>query len=56
MSLQQEVTTKKSPIKSMKGKAWVSKDVPLGGMVKAEQELQGFGKQTIELKDFGSGK
>lgn len=51
-----EVTTKKGPLTSMTGKAWVSKDVPLGGMVKAEQDLKGFGKQIMELKDFGSGK
>lgn len=51
-----EITTKKGPVTSMTGKAWVSKDVPLGGMVKAEQDIKGFGKQIMELKDFGSGK
>ena len=51
-----EVNSKKGPLTSMIGKAWVCKDVPLGGMVKAEQDIKGFGKQTLELKDFGSAK
>ena len=51
-----EVTSKSGPLQSMIGKAWVCKDVPLGGMVKAEQDIKGVGKQTLELKDFGSAK
>jgi hypothetical protein len=39
-----------------KGKAWISSEVPLNGLVKSEQEIAGTGKQQMELKDFGSGK
>jgi len=39
---------------SMKGKSWVSADVPLGGLVRSENDVTGIGKQTLELKDHGS--
>jgi len=39
---------------TVKGKAWVSKDVPLGGLVKMESEMGGLGKQSMELVGFGS--
>ncbi|HYG73535.1 MAG TPA: hypothetical protein VEK08_00780 [Planctomycetota bacterium] len=41
---------------TIKGKAWVSPEVPLGGLVKSENEIVGMGKQSLELKDFGTGK
>ena len=39
-----------------KGKAWVSTEVPLGGLVKSEGEMVGAGKQKMELTGFGSGQ
>ncbi|MGD0090427.1 MAG: hypothetical protein ABSE73_10955 [Planctomycetota bacterium] len=41
---------------SMKGKAWVCPDVPLGGMVKSESDMGGRGTMTVELVDFGTAK
>jgi hypothetical protein len=36
-----------------KGKAWVSTEIPLGGLVKSEGEMAGAGKQKMELSGFG---
>jgi hypothetical protein len=44
----QEVTTKT--------KVWTCPDVPLGGMVKMENDVGANGKSTMELTDFGTGK
>jgi len=38
---------------SQKGKFWRSSDVPLGGLVKSESEMQ-MGKMSMELTGFGS--
>ena len=39
-----------------KSKVWTSADVPMGGMVKMENDLGTMGKSSMELTDFGSGK
>ena len=39
-----------------KSKIWTCADVPLGGMVKMENDLGANGKSSMELTDFGSGK
>lgn len=40
-----------------KSKVWMAPDsVPLGGLVKMENDAGGTGKTTMELKDFGSAK
>lgn len=40
-----------------KSKVWTAPDaVPLGGMVKMENDMGGVGKTTMELKDFGNSK
>lgn len=41
---------------TFKGKAWVCPDVPLGGLVKAETDMEALGKSSMELLSFGSGK
>jgi hypothetical protein len=51
-----EVVMKKPMPMTVKSKAWVSTDVPLGGMVKTEQDLGQMGKQVMEMKDCGFGK
>lgn len=52
-----EATTKSAGgAMTMKGKSWVSPEIPLGGVVKSETDLGAMGKQSMELKDFGSGK
>jgi len=48
-----EATSKQG---TMKGKAWVCPDVPLGGLVKSEMDMGGLGTMTSELVDYGSAK